>query len=35
MFEAYKMIGWWTSAMSIKKDHIHIIVQIPPNVSVA
>ena len=29
------MNGWWISEMSIQADHVHIVVQIPPHVSVA
>ena len=29
------MNDWWISAMSIQDDHVHIVVQVPPQVSVA
>ena len=29
------MNGWWISAMSIQDDHIHLVVQVSPNWSVA
>jgi len=29
------MNGWWISEMSIQDDHIHVVVQIPPHISVA
>jgi putative transposase len=35
MYEACRMNGWWISEMSIQDDHIHIVVQIPPQLSVA
>jgi putative transposase len=35
MYEACKMNRWWISEMSIQDDHMHIVVQIPPNLSVA
>jgi putative transposase len=35
MYEACKMNGWWISEMSMQDDHIHIVVQIPPHISVA
>jgi putative transposase len=35
MYEACKMNGWWISEMSIQDDHVHIVVQIPPQMSVA
>jgi len=34
-YEACRMNGWWISEMSIQDDHIHIVVQIPPEISVA
>ena len=35
MYEACKMNGWWISEMSIQSDHVHIVVEIPPHISVA
>jgi putative transposase len=35
MYEACKMNGWWISEMSIQEDHVHIVVEIPPYISVA
>ena len=35
MYEACRMNGWWISEMSIQDDHIHIVVQIAPHLSVA
>ena len=35
MYEACKVNRWWISALSIVGDHVHMIVQIPPSVSVA
>ncbi len=35
MYEACRMNGWWISEMSIQDDHIHVVVQIPPHLSVA
>jgi putative transposase len=35
MYEGCKMNGWWISEMSIQDDHVHIVVQIPPQMSVA
>jgi len=35
LYEACKMNGWWISAMSIQDDHIHLVVQVSPNWSVA
>jgi len=29
------MNGWWISEMSIQEDHAHIVVQVPPQMSVA
>jgi len=29
------MNGWWISEMSIQADHVHIVVEIPPHISVA
>ena len=35
MYEACKMNGWWISEMSIQTDHVHIVVELPPQISVA
>jgi putative transposase len=35
LYEASKMNRWWIDEMSIQDDHIHIMVQIQPQVSVA
>jgi putative transposase len=35
MYEACKMNGWWISEMSIQSDHVHIVVELPPQISVA
>ena len=35
MYEACKMNGWWISELSIQSDHVHIVVEIPPHISVA
>jgi putative transposase len=35
MYEACKMNGWWISEMSIQEDHVHLVVQVPPQMSVA
>jgi putative transposase len=35
MYEACKMNGWWISEMSIQADHVHIVVEIQPQISVA
>jgi len=29
------MNGWWVSEMSIQGEHVHIVVQVPPQTSVA
>jgi putative transposase len=29
------MNGWWISEIAIQEDHLHIVVQIPPQYSVA
>jgi putative transposase len=34
-YEACKMNGWWVSEMSIQGEHVHIVVQVPPQTSVA
>jgi putative transposase len=35
MYEACKMNGWWISEMSIQSDHVHLVVELPPHISVA
>jgi putative transposase len=35
MYEACKMNRWWISEMSIQSDHVHIVVELPPHISVA
>ena len=35
LYEACRVNRWWTSEMSIQEDHIHLVVQIPPQYSVA
>ena len=35
MYEACKMNRWWISEMSIQSDHVHIVVELPPQISVA
>ena len=35
MYEACKMNRWWISEMSIQADHVHIVVEFPPHISVA
>lgn len=35
MYEACKMNGWWISEMAIQDAHVHIVVQLPPRISVA
>jgi putative transposase len=35
MYEACLMNRWWISEMAIQDDHVHIIIQLPPRVSVA
>jgi putative transposase len=35
MYEACKMNGWWISEMSIQSDHVHLVVELPPQISVA
>jgi len=35
MYEACKMNGWWMSGMSIQSDHVHLVVELPPYISVA
>jgi putative transposase len=34
-YEAYRMNDWRIGAMSIQDDHVHIVVQAPPNIGVA
>ena len=35
MYEVCKMNGWWISTMAIQDDHVHIVLQLPPRISVA
>jgi putative transposase len=35
MYQACRMNRWWISEMSIQADHLHIVVELPPQVSVA
>ena len=35
LYEACRVNRWWISEMSIQEDHIHIVVQFPPQYSVA
>ena len=35
LYEACRVNRWWASEMSIQEDHIHLVVQIPPQYSVA
>ena len=35
MYKACRMNGWWISEMSIHSDHVHIVVELPPQISVA
>jgi putative transposase len=35
MYQACRMNRWWISEMSIQTDHVHIVVELPPQVSVA
>ena len=35
LYEACRVNRWWISEMSIQEDHIHLVVQIPPQYSVA
>ena len=35
MYEACRMNSWWISEMAIADDHVHIVIQLPPRVSVA
>ena len=35
LYEACKMNRWWISEMSIKEDHVHLILQASPKDSVA
>ena len=35
MYEACKMNRWWISKMSIQADHVHLVAEIPPQISVA
>jgi len=35
MYEACRVNRWWISEMSIQEDHVHIVVQVPPRMSVS
>jgi putative transposase len=35
LYEACRVNRWWISEMSIQEDHIHLVVQIPPQYSVS
>jgi putative transposase len=35
LYEACRMNKWWISEMAIQEDHLHIVVQVPPQYSVA
>jgi len=35
MYEACRMNKWWINEMAIQDDHLHIVVQVPPQYSVA
>jgi len=35
LYQACRMNRWWISEMSIQTDHVHIVVELPPQVSVA
>jgi len=35
LYEACRMNGWWISEMAIQEDHLHIVVQVRPQYSVA
>jgi putative transposase len=35
MYEACHMNKWWISEIAIQDDHLHIVVQVPPQYSVA
>jgi putative transposase len=35
LYEACRVNRWWISEMSIQEDHIHLVVQLPPQYSVA
>jgi putative transposase len=35
IYEGVKMNGWWVEELNIKKDHIHLLIQIHSNESVA
>ncbi len=35
LYEACRVNRWWISEMSIQEDHIHLVVQMPPQYSVA
>jgi len=35
MYEACRMNNWWINEIAIQDDHLHIVVQVPPQYSVA
>ena len=35
LYEACRVNRWWISEISIQEDHIHLVVQMPPQYSVA
>lgn len=35
LYEACRMNKWWINEMAIQDDHLHIVVQVPPQYSVA
>ena len=35
LYQACRMNRWWISEMSIQTDHVHIVVELPPQISVA
>ncbi|MFQ6109438.1 MAG: IS200/IS605 family transposase [Candidatus Aminicenantales bacterium] len=35
LYEACRVNRWWISEMSIQEDHVHIVMQVPPQYSVA
>ncbi|HSW62144.1 MAG TPA: transposase, partial [Dissulfurispiraceae bacterium] len=35
LYEACKVNRWYISEISIQEEHVHVVIQIPPKVSVA
>ncbi len=35
LYEACRMNEWWISEVGIQDDHLHVVVQVPPQYSVA